>query len=242
MLVGHPGPSLTASQEGRNTSLGKRRPRVRVLLTEPSWLGPLPRRHQGGRLTLSRTPAKQKLPSSEHLLPDASPCQPRSQQIPKAASSSHGSQQENTPEQAGRPLRPAARCPKAARPEPFPGGLSLPVRFPNSLHMYLSSPSILPELGLDCISGHVGEYIFLMEHEMAVHSSILACKSHGPEEPGGLYSLWSRKESDMTEHASCTHTFLKDPKSLKTWASLWTVWPKVGQDLINLDFQNTEIS
>ena len=55
-------------------------------------------------------------------------------------------------------------------------------------------------------------------------------------DPDGLYRLWGRKESDTTEHASYTHTFLKDPKSLKTWASLWTMWPKAGQDLINLDF------
>lgn len=35
MLVGHPRLSLTASQEGGNTSLGKRRPRVGMLLMEP---------------------------------------------------------------------------------------------------------------------------------------------------------------------------------------------------------------
>lgn len=35
MLAGRPRPSLTASQEGGNTSLGKRRPRVGMLLTEP---------------------------------------------------------------------------------------------------------------------------------------------------------------------------------------------------------------
>ena len=38
-----------------------------------------------------------------------------------------------------------------------------------------------------------------LEEEMATHSSILAWKIPWTEEPG--YSLWSRKESDMTEHA-----------------------------------------
>ena len=34
---------------------------------------------------------------------------------------------------------------------------------------------------------------------MAKHSSILAGKSPWTEEPGGLYSPWDHKESDMTE-------------------------------------------
>ena len=39
-----------------------------------------------------------------------------------------------------------------------------------------------------------------LEKEMATHSSILAWKIPGTEEPGG-YSSWNRKELDTTEHA-----------------------------------------
>ena len=49
-----------------------------------------------------------------------------------------------------------------------------------------------------------------LEKEMAAHSSILAWEIPWIEEPGG-YSLWGRKESDMTEH-SHTHT-MKDKRS-----------------------------
>ena len=38
-----------------------------------------------------------------------------------------------------------------------------------------------------------------LEKEMAPHSSILAWEIPRTEEPGGLYSPWGRKESDMTE-------------------------------------------
>ena len=38
-----------------------------------------------------------------------------------------------------------------------------------------------------------------MEKEMATHSSILACRFPGTEEPGGLLCLWGRTELDMTE-------------------------------------------
>ena len=41
-----------------------------------------------------------------------------------------------------------------------------------------------------------------LEEEMATHSSILAWKIPWTEEPGGLYSQWGHKESDMT---ACTH-------------------------------------
>ena len=34
---------------------------------------------------------------------------------------------------------------------------------------------------------------------MATHSSILAWRIAGTEEPGGLYSPWGRKEWDTTE-------------------------------------------
>ena len=38
-----------------------------------------------------------------------------------------------------------------------------------------------------------------LEKEAATHSSILAWEILRTEEPGGLYSLWGHKESDMTE-------------------------------------------
>ena len=46
-----------------------------------------------------------------------------------------------------------------------------------------------------------------LERGMATHSSILAWRIPWTEEPGGLYSLWGCKESDMTEVTSytCTH-------------------------------------
>ena len=36
------------------------------------------------------------------------------------------------------------------------------------------------------------------EQEMATHLSVHACKIPRTEEPGGLYSPWVTKESDMT--------------------------------------------
>ena len=41
---------------------------------------------------------------------------------------------------------------------------------------------------------------------MATHSSILAWEIPWTEKPGGLYSSWSRKESDMTEQHTHIHT------------------------------------
>ena len=38
-----------------------------------------------------------------------------------------------------------------------------------------------------------------LEKDMATHSKILAWKIPWTEEPGGLYSQWDHKESDMTE-------------------------------------------
>ena len=38
-----------------------------------------------------------------------------------------------------------------------------------------------------------------LEKEIATHSSILAWKIPSTEEPDRLYSLWDRKELDMTE-------------------------------------------
>ena len=45
---------------------------------------------------------------------------------------------------------------------------------------------------------------WVLEEEMATHSSILAWKIHGQWNPVG-YSPWGCKESDMTERAH-THT------------------------------------
>ena len=43
-----------------------------------------------------------------------------------------------------------------------------------------------------------------LEEEMAAHSSIFSWRIPWTEEPGGLYSPWGHKESDMTE--TLTHT------------------------------------
>ena len=43
---------------------------------------------------------------------------------------------------------------------------------------------------------------------MATHSSILAWKIPWTEVPGGLYSPWGHKESDMTERLT-THVFTR---------------------------------
>ena len=50
-----------------------------------------------------------------------------------------------------------------------------------------------------------------LEKKVATHSSILAWKIPWTEEPGGQYSSWGRKESDMTERSlslSHTHTHI----------------------------------
>ena len=48
-----------------------------------------------------------------------------------------------------------------------------------------------------------------LEKEMATHSSVLAWRIPGTEEPAG-YSPWGRRESDTTEHAH-THTYTLGP-------------------------------
>ena len=56
---------------------------------------------------------------------------------------------------------------------------------------------------------------------MAIHSSILAWRIPGTVEPGGLYSPWSHKESDMTEHTqeiSCHLCVLSGEISLLSFA------------------------
>ena len=42
--------------------------------------------------------------------------------------------------------------------------------------------------------------------EMATHSYILAWRIPWIEEPGGLYSLWDRQESDTTERLTLQHS------------------------------------
>ena len=46
-----------------------------------------------------------------------------------------------------------------------------------------------------------------LEKGMAIHSSILAWKSHGQKDLMS-YSTWSRKELGTTEHTHTTHTYL----------------------------------
>ena len=43
-----------------------------------------------------------------------------------------------------------------------------------------------------------------LEEEMASHSSILARKIPWTEEPGGLYTSWGNKESDMAKQLTAT--------------------------------------
>ena len=45
-----------------------------------------------------------------------------------------------------------------------------------------------------------------LEKGMAIHSSILAWRIPWTEKPGGLYSLWGRKELDTTEQLIHKHT------------------------------------
>ena len=52
-----------------------------------------------------------------------------------------------------------------------------------------------------------------LEKGLATHSSILAWKTHGQRSLGG-YSPWGRKESDMTEQLTHTHTTQLGPASL----------------------------
>ena len=52
-----------------------------------------------------------------------------------------------------------------------------------------------------------------LEKEMATHSSILAWKIPGTEEPGRLYSPWGLKEMDRTE---CTEEPGRSPPALES--------------------------
>ena len=47
-----------------------------------------------------------------------------------------------------------------------------------------------------------------LEKGMAMHSNLLAWRIPGTEEPGGLYSRWGCKESDMTEQLHSLSFFL----------------------------------
>ena len=47
----------------------------------------------------------------------------------------------------------------------------------------------------------------LLEEGMATHSGILAWRILWTEEPGGLYSSWSHKESDTTELLSIENRY-----------------------------------
>ena len=56
----------------------------------------------------------------------------------------------------------------------------------------------------------------LLEKEMAVHSSVLACRIPGMGEPGGLPSMWSHRVGhDCSDLAACQTLFLGAPKSLQ---------------------------
>ena len=45
----------------------------------------------------------------------------------------------------------------------------------------------------------IGLYTYYLKKGMATHSSVLSWRIPWTEEPGGLYSPWGHKESDMTE-------------------------------------------
>ena len=65
-----------------------------------------------------------------------------------------------------------------------------------------------------------------LEEGMATHSSILAWRIPWREEPGGLYSPWGRKESDMTDneaHSTCLLIAPSDFINSKYYRD--TAWP-----------------
>ena len=59
-----------------------------------------------------------------------------------------------------------------------------------------------------------------LEQETATHSSILAWRIPGTEEPGGLHSTGSHKELDMTEQLSLFFTWRYNRKKRKQMFSL----------------------
>ena len=73
-----------------------------------------------------------------------------------------------------------------------------------ALTLYLSFPGGSDSKECACIAGNMVWYVGQedpLEKEIATHSSILAWRIPGTEEPGGQRSLtpWGRKESDTTE-------------------------------------------
>ena len=75
------------------------------------------------------------------------------------------------------------------------------------LNKYLSFPGDSTVKNLSANAEHLGltqvreipDQEDPLEEKMAIHSSILAWEIPWTEEPGGLYSPWGHKESDMTE-------------------------------------------
>ena len=58
---------------------------------------------------------------------------------------------------------------------------------------------------------------------MAIHSSTLAWKIPGTEEPGRLYSAWGRKESDMTKRLRFLSLSLV-AQLVKNPPAMWETW------------------
>ena len=65
----------------------------------------------------------------------------------------------------------------------------------------IKNPSVMQETQVQYLGGED-----LLEKEMATHSSILAWEIPWTEEPGGLYSPWGCKQSNMTEATEVTCT------------------------------------
>ena len=57
-----------------------------------------------------------------------------------------------------------------------------------------------------CFQHYDSLYVYVLEKEMATHSSILAGIIPWTEEPGGLHSSWGCKESNATEQLTHSHT------------------------------------
>ena len=76
--------------------------------------------------------------------------------------------------------------------------------------------------------------------KMATHSSILAWKISWTEEPGGVQSTGSQKESDMTEHSTHTRedTLYHDCSvqllsCVRLFATPWTAARQVSLSITN---------
>ena len=53
-----------------------------------------------------------------------------------------------------------------------------------------------------------------LEEEMATHSSILAWRIPGTEDPGSNYSTWGHKELDMTEQLTLNYKYTYQNKAV----------------------------